>query len=560
VERSHKPIRYGMEVFKLSQGHRKKTKVIIAGIDGAPLRLIEELASAGKLPTFSQLLKKGCSGHLESVIPVNSACAWTSCVTGKNPAKHGIPHFFTVTPDAGKRIITSRDRIAKPIWGILSEREKKVGIVNVPLSPPPEPVNGFMITAGMGVPYPMFYPKPRGRRVELERYLDSVDDYFDALTYLSVSKPWDLFMFVLSHTDHAAHWFWDLHDPNLPSHDPVMRRQLGDVLVKVYQRVDTGLGKLLDSQDEEPIFLVVSDHGTDGISDYFALNKFFQQIGLQRLKFTRMKMQRNILLALRKLGFSVNRESKRKIQRASDPIVALIPNGSKEPLSDIMVEVGKRIPMEFLIDWSRTVAYCVDNNGSVIITVEKKETSAGDDGKEFFRCRQKVKSIMEDIRDPTTGQKVFGAVHFREELFSGPALESLPDIMARPVLRGVQVFHNRSPWRPVWSHPGKGWTVGMHTPHGVLIASGNGIRSNATIKGASILDITPTVLHLLDIEVSQNMDGKVLKDLFDKDSSFTRSVRFTDDPMDTGEKKERWEFTKEGAKVVLDRLRSLGYI
>jgi len=55
---------------------------------------------------------------------------------------------------------------------------------------------------------------------------------------------------------------------------------------------------------------------------------------------------------------------------------------------------------------------------------------------------------------------------------------------------------------------------GAHRDTGILIARGPGIEPGTKVDGASIYDITPTVLHYLGLPVGTDMDGRVLGDLF----------------------------------------------
>jgi predicted AlkP superfamily phosphohydrolase/phosphomutase len=50
---------------------------------------------------------------------------------------------------------------------------------------------------------------------------------------------------------------------------------------------------------------------------------------------------------------------------------------------------------------------------------------------------------------------------------------------------------------------------------GILIACGPGIRRGAVPENASILDIAPTLLYFQNLEVAQDMDGRVLKEILE---------------------------------------------
>jgi len=53
-----------------------------------------------------------------------------------------------------------------------------------------------------------------------------------------------------------------------------------------------------------------------------------------------------------------------------------------------------------------------------------------------------------------------------------------------------------------------------HSPYGIIVASGPDIAENKEIFGASLLDITPSILALYNLDIGNDMDGKVLMDIF----------------------------------------------
>ena len=56
-----------------------------------------------------------------------------------------------------------------------------------------------------------------------------------------------------------------------------------------------------------------------------------------------------------------------------------------------------------------------------------------------------------------------------------------------------------------------------HEPQGIFIAAGPGIRPGAKVDDASVLDLTPTLLHYLGLSPAKDMDGKVLTGIFEPD-------------------------------------------
>lgn len=97
-----------------------------------------------------------------------------------------------------------------------------------------------------------------------------------------------------------------------------------------------------------------------------------------------------------------------------------------------------------------------------------------------------------------------------------------------------------------------------HTKRGILAAMGGPIRPGVSDLEASILDITPTVLALLGLDVAEDMDGKVLTGLLT--SRFLEAHPVT--TVETYETGERRTSATESPfdEAMLDRLRELGYL
>lgn len=54
-----------------------------------------------------------------------------------------------------------------------------------------------------------------------------------------------------------------------------------------------------------------------------------------------------------------------------------------------------------------------------------------------------------------------------------------------------------------------------HSPYGMIAMKGPGIKKDELIFGASLLDVTPTLLHIFDLPAANDMDGKVLINAFE---------------------------------------------
>jgi predicted AlkP superfamily phosphohydrolase/phosphomutase len=98
---------------------------------------------------------------------------------------------------------------------------------------------------------------------------------------------------------------------------------------------------------------------------------------------------------------------------------------------------------------------------------------------------------------------------------------------------------------------------GLHSPYGIFVAKGDGIRREGAYDGASLLDIAPTVLYRLSEPVPLAMDGKVLAPIFDPEWLRANPPRYVEADI---EGTVGGGVSREGSEDVLERLRALGYI
>ena len=64
--------------------------LLVIGLDGASFEALDRLRADGTMPTLDRLARDGVTRELASVVPPITPVAWTSFLTGKTPAKHGV--------------------------------------------------------------------------------------------------------------------------------------------------------------------------------------------------------------------------------------------------------------------------------------------------------------------------------------------------------------------------------------------------------------------------------------------------------------------------------------
>ena len=127
----------------------KIKKTLVIGIDGASWDIVNFLIKEGRLPTISKLILKGVSGDLESSIPFLSSPAWKCLSTGKNPGKLGVYSFHYLGKDGEIKPANAKSFKSKELWDYLSYKGLSSCTVNIPMTFPPHPIKGVMIS---GIP------------------------------------------------------------------------------------------------------------------------------------------------------------------------------------------------------------------------------------------------------------------------------------------------------------------------------------------------------------------------------------------------------------------------
>ena len=185
----------------------------------------------------------------------------------------------------------------RKVWEILSEAGKRVCVINVPFTYPPQAVNGSLI-AGLDAPgtqsdfaYPpdllreitqRFGPyrlrqHPYGATPQgyLATILDQFDYILDVALYLKEKEPWDLFVVVFEATDLVQHFYWHYAFPGVFGIDAFAEDEtLAKAILRVYQRIDEGLGQLFGLRTPEETVLVMSDHGFGPCRKVFFMDRW----------------------------------------------------------------------------------------------------------------------------------------------------------------------------------------------------------------------------------------------------------------------------------------------
>lgn len=569
-------------------GRVMMSKFVVIGLDGATFRILDPLMSKGKLPNLARLRSESSFGTLWSTIHPYSAQAWSSFMTGMNPGKHGVFDFIHHADDSyGLKFVNAGDRRADTLWKILSSYGFKVGVVNVPLTYPPEEVNGFLI-AGMDAPgkgsdfvYPRSLLKELEGRVGPYTIELSVRDYMRhgleekfiddlrqmvrqqvlMVEYLMSQKEWDFFMFVCRATDQVQHWYWRFMDHRHPYHPEKVSPKLENAIADIYEELDAAIGDMEKRMGQDTYLLIMSDHGQGPDGDRaLYINKWLRSKGFLRFKHEH-GMER-----LRRAG------RQDMVSHSVDVLKKLLPRRFKDLLLNRLPWLRDQVEtmMSFSdIDFKSTRAYSEDVRGNIWINLKGRQPGGQVSLEEYEAVRGELVRLLEDLRDPLTGKRITDRVFRREDLYHGELLSKAPDIVFTQPSDTYMHMHRRSRTDRdlsafVETLPASEiqvWPTASHTLDGIFFLKGSGINPGKRINGVNIIDLAPTILYLMGIAVPDNMDGSVIREAIDPVLLNERLPEKVSAPGgQEGSGLEGSGYTKDEETNIRERLRDLGYI
>lgn len=267
-----------------------------------------------------------------------------------------------------------------------------------------------------------------------------------------------VFAFVFDTSDRIQHMFWRGNqvdgDLRVMKLDPRIREH--------YLLMDRFVGELLDAMDSETGLLVVSDHGFTSYETDFDLNAWLVAEGFMTLT---------------------------------------------DSLSD---KDEEETALYRLVDWSKTVAYGCGFS-SLYLNLKGRESKGIVGAGEAGELARKIADRAADYRDPTTGGHPVVRLSHRDSIYSGPELANAPDM----------VLGTSPGYRMSWTTAVGGVCADVLKPN-EKHWSGDHIVDHASVPGtvltnmpldltgASVLDIAPTVLALLNLEPLADCDGRAL--------------------------------------------------
>lgn len=550
--------------------------LLVVGWDGADLGLIEPWVASGDLPNLAALMQQGCTRPLQSTTPPVTFPAWTSFSTAIDPSWHGITDFTVRDPaSGGLRFVNASWRETPTIYSRMQQAGLRVGVFAFPASWPPEKLTaqfcGFDTPLGSADAAAASEPPelasqiverfgrlptggPDQRRIgpgwhedALQVLLEGVSLRTDVVEAQIREGDLDVVAVHFMESDTAAHHFWQFHDPASPRFS---REGPSAGLLEVYRALDASLGRLLAAVGEQASVMLLSDHGSCGASDQVVFwNRWLAERGY--LCWERGGgLQGRATTALRALA------------------IAAVPLWLQKVLWKRAGGLVNRLEGQHRlagIDWAKTRVFSEELNyaPSFWFNLEGREPGGVVSSSQVEDLIAALEADLAGFRHPQTGKPVVSRVRRREQIYSGPLAERLPDLFLE--LADVDGFQLASGPSRGGSEPSTVRTMskreasgvkgtfmsGAHSALGLCVIRGSGVGPGTAAVG-SIESAGATALGLAGVDCPASPFAAPW-------APFSRPDGGASEPLPSPGG-SRVNYSEAQEEEVRERLRALGYL
>ena len=491
-------------------------RAVIFGVDGLSFRILRPLIERGDLPNFARLQREGVEAGFMSAVPSVTPPAWMSMVTGLKPAKHGVFDFweFDTSDTVVKSKLVTHRKGGKAIWNILSEYGKRVIVLNVPLTYPPDAVNGIMVSGLMtpGTQMPFTFPtafkhelfqQVPDYRIDLSTEKIAAGQFVDGVLAMTEKRiqlqehllsehEWDFAFLAYVGPDRIQHRIWGAIET------------LDQKATAYYRLLDDALGKAMSHLTSEDVLFVASDHGFIGARKWFYINEYLCRRDLLQRGPANTSVKARVLSAGREVA------QKAHVLGMVRKVRKFYSSFNTTPIIEQKDNFYK--PLFEQIDWNE--------NRACVLSL----TAFGSGTADVVLSPHASKEEMEELRlalaaerHPLTGEPLAEAVYATDVYGEGPFRPASEHIVLVPS-PGV-TFHLTMGRKNLWETLDE--PKGIHEKEGVFYAWGAGVKQGVQVDPLQIYDLVPTALHALGVQVEEPFDGRVVREIFARSAETT---------------------------------------
>jgi predicted AlkP superfamily phosphohydrolase/phosphomutase len=504
-------------------------------------------------------------------MPALTPAAWASIATGKNPGKHGVydmlwrrPGSYDFQPTSGSR------RLGTPFWQHLGRQGIRVGLVNVPFTHPPTPINGFTV-CGFGTPQSA--ADVTSPAEAMSRIRSKFGGYSLRGQLKDLRKTNSLEELLMGEREHQAQqakiaaglaqdYQVDVLVINLMLLDHVNHYAVNMAQVEAALcQTDADLDYLIGNFEPDHV-LLFSDHGSRRVRGDFLLHQWLLDGGyLARRPHTpaeRATTLRNVLA--RQGGTGWMQRVNRRLLRTVLPLVP----GLWSRLEQRMPFARQHVEWSGALDYSRSRLFPGSTySGNFYLNVAGREPHGVVPAEAKAALLAELAEKLSQISDPESGRPIFSGVYTAEQLYHGPAAANAPDL----ILDGYDTL-----WNAKGTFPGlikrpmtnryfleKHGDTGWHSKEGIFVFAGPSFGRGPAGRERHVMDLPATLLYLYGLPLPDDYDGVVMIETLAPRVLDGRPITYQPSDPPTVAVADDGYSADESAEV-LEHLRSLGYV
>ena len=504
----------------------RSPRLLFIGLDAVDSALARRWAGEGYLPTMARLLASGAVAPIVTPAAVLEGGVWPTFLTSQSPATHGMFAYQQIkrgTYDLEVALNAARLPVP-PFWEQLSRAGKRVAVIDAPFARPAKRLNGIQVTnwgahdawSWERSSYPASliddvvrrfgdHPVPScnlGRKRTVEEYQRLRDQLIEGvrrktrlLRYSLELEDWDFFLGVFSESHCAGHHFWHFLDPDHPRHDPSVAPELTTAILDVYREIDAGVATLLEHVEDDTHALVLLSHG---MGPFYAGAHLLQSV-LDRLGMS---------------GTVPSESDSPVVEQSAWNLRHLVPARVRRRIKGWLPRLASamwRRTHHEVRPWERARAFAVPEHymtSGIRINLRGREPSGTvQPGADHEALCRELTEVLLALEDAHTGRRVVQWVARPAELYQGPHLADLPDLLVE--------WEHGFPIRAIGS-PRIGTVAedfpfersGDHRANGLLAGLGPRFQAGEIKDEIRTEDIGPTVLEFFGVPIPSHYEGR----------------------------------------------------
>ncbi len=166
-------------------------------------------------------------------------------------------------------------------------------------------------------------------------------------------------------------------------------------------------------------------------------------------------------------------------------------------------------------DWSRSRLFCIPNSNEAYFRVNlqgREPLGIVASGDECAELLGGLRETLETLKNPANGRRAAERVTLMDEVFAGARRPDLPDatISWREDARISNAIEAPAIGTVTGAAPAYGispFYTGNHRANAFVLERGAGIAAGSSLERGHILDVAPTILTLLGVDVPRHYEG-----------------------------------------------------